>query len=179
MASPSTTSPNARLITRRQGLGLLAAAVPLTLVAACNSSQRASTPATTAVEQVPGPSLGQAVAADEEALIALYEAVIASLPEDGGSVRPLLLAIRDQHRQHRTALLADAASAGDAAPAPDPAPSFAPGDRALAALLEAERAAAKARIRACVAAEDPELVRVLAFIAASEASHVPALRALA
>ena len=40
------------------------------------------------------------------------------------------------------------------------------------------REAARSRIRACVAADDADLARLLTFIAASEASHVPALRDL-
>ena len=51
-------------------------------------------------------------------------------------------------------------------------------DAAIANLMAAEREAARSRIRACVAADDAELARLLTFIGASEASHVPALRDL-
>ena len=46
---------------------------------------------------------------------------------------------------------------------------------AIAVLADAERAAAKARRASCVAATDQELARIVALIAASEASHAPAL----
>jgi rubrerythrin len=44
--------------------------------------------------------------------------------------------------------------------------------------MEAERQASRARRTSCGATTDPELARILTFIAASEASHVPALRQL-
>ena len=47
---------------------------------------------------------------------------------------------------------------------------------AVRTLIAAERAAARQRIEACVAATEPGLARTLAFIAASEASHIPALK---
>ncbi|MCX6431625.1 MAG: hypothetical protein NTX29_02175 [Actinobacteria bacterium] len=49
---------------------------------------------------------------------------------------------------------------------------------ALAALVSAEHAASRDRIRACVDSPDPETARLLALIGASEAAHVPALRDL-
>lgn len=50
---------------------------------------------------------------------------------------------------------------------------------ALAALADAEAQARRQRIRACDAAADPELARVLAVIAASEAQHAVVLDDLA
>jgi hypothetical protein len=49
---------------------------------------------------------------------------------------------------------------------------------AIGVLIDAERSAMRQRIDACVAATDPETARTLTFIAASEGSHVPALKDL-
>lgn len=151
-------------VTRRQGLALLAVlAAPAWLGACGGESPEATTVETTTP---PAPDLADVVAGEELALIALYDAALASLPEADERRRALLTALRQQHVEHRDALAPDADVAGsDAAP-------LAPGLRDLAA---AERKATKARIRACVEADDPQLARTLAFIAASEASHVPAL----
>lgn len=160
-------------LTRRQGLTLLVAlAVPAGLSACGGESPEASPVATTAP---PAPDLAEVVAGEELALIALYDAALAGLPETDERRRTLLTALRQQHVEHRDALAPDVtipldeeASDGgtlDAAP-------VAPGLRDLAA---AERKATKARIRACVETDDPQLARTLAFIAASESSHVPAL----
>jgi hypothetical protein len=160
-------------LTRRQGLTLLvASAVPAGLSACGGESPEASPVATTAP---PAPDLAEVVAGEELALIALYDAALAGLPETDERRRTLLTALRQQHVEHRDALAPDVtipldeeASDGgtlDAAP-------VAPGLRDLAA---AERKATKTRIRACVETDDPQLARTLAFIAASESSHVPAL----
>jgi len=165
-------------LTRRQGLVLLAAlTVPAGLSACGGESPEANPVETTAP---PTPALAEVVAGEELALIALYDVALASLPEADERRRTLLTALRQQHVEHRDALAPEVTVPVDGeAPAggrsdtggPDATP-VAPGLRDLAA---AERKAAKARIRACVEADDPQLARTLAFIAASESSHVPAL----
>lgn len=167
-------------VTRRQGLALLAVlAVPAGLSACGSESPEASPVETTAP---PAPDLAAVVAGDERALIALYDAALAGLSEADERRRVLLTALRQQHVEHRDALAPNVAvsvdgdMAGGAVPDAEgtvsSAAPVAPGLRDLAA---AERKAAKERIRACVEADDPQLARTLAFIAASESSHVPAL----
>lgn len=171
MTSPTSPSTGARLLTRRQGLGLLATAVPLGLIAACGNDD-STAPPTSMPEAPEPPSLAGRVSAEEEALIALYDAALAALPADDTRSRPLLIAIRDEHAQHRAAL------AMGASPGASPGMTAADGDVSVAMLVDAERAAVKNRIRACTEAQDAELARVLALIGASEAGHVPALRSL-
>lgn len=98
-------------------------------------------------------------------LIAQYDAAIAAFPALGTTLRP----IRDQHAGHLAALGSPAGTAG--APAPAPASSQA----ALAGLSAAEKAAAAMRLSDCLSTSEPALVRILALIAASEASHVAEL----
>ena len=178
MTSPTSPSTGPRLLTRRQGLGLLATAVPLGLIAACGNEDSA-TPPTALPQASQPPSLAQQVAAEEAGIIALYDAALAALPPD--DARPLLLAIRDEHEQHRAALAAEASpgstASGDEA-AGDSVGGIPDGDISVAMLVDAERAAVKNRIRACAETQDAELARVLALIGASEAGHVPALRSL-
>ena len=171
MTSPTTRSEAGRLLTRRQGLGLLATAVPLGLITACGSADPTAAPTTTP-DATAAPDLDQQASADEEAIIALYDAVIASMPA-GDPRRPVLLAIRDEHELHRLAL------APGSTAATTPSAGGPSGDITVATLLDAEQVAVKSRIRACTQAQDADLARLLAFIGASEAGHVPALRSLA
>lgn len=167
------TPPSA--LTRREGLIALALgslALPLAGVAGCSSGPSSDTPSTStdALPTVPA-ELAARVAAEEQALIARYDAALASLESDGaadaGTVR-LLTSIRDQHVAHREAL----GGAGDA-----PA-GTAPSTVTVSGLIDLERAAARSRVRSCVEADDPSLARLLSLIAASEASHLPALRSV-
>lgn len=161
----SAPSPH---LTRRQGLAALGLIGPVALLAACSSDDSATATATLATE--PEPAAPDAVVAGEEAqLIAHYDAVLASLPEGQGTAREILIALREQHVAHREALGGGGEAILENLPE---APS-------IASLAAAEKAASKARIRACTEATDPELARTLAFIAASEASHVPTLKDLA
>lgn len=105
------------------------------------------------------------VAAGEQALIAQYKATIAAFPQLATSLTPIM----EQHQAHLTAIAITAPSAVAATSAPTPR-------AALTALVDAERAGALARADSCRAATNADLARTLAFIAASEASHVPALR---
>lgn len=157
-------------ITRRTGLAL-ALAAPIGLLAAC--SDGASDAAVPAGSDGSGdvPSGKQAVdqAVQEADLVALYDAVLAAFP--GSDAADVLAAVRDQHARHRDAL---GGATGPSAATPT-VPTTLRG--ALTALADTEREASRARIRACVDAADPEKARLLSLIAASEASHVPALRA--
>lgn len=145
-------------LTRRQGL-LLLAGLPVMGAAACSSDSPPPAPSAS-------PTGSRDPAADDErALITRYEATIAAHPGLAVTLTPIM----GQHRAHLDAL------GGSDSPAEAPADAVpaVPGDAraAVAALAQAERAASRQRIDACAAAESAERARVLAFIAASEASH--------
>lgn len=106
--------------------------------------------------------LDQALAT-ELALIDAYDRALAAGDD------PLLRRIRQEHLAHLAALggrapTTPAALRGDGASTVD-----------LTELIALEREAALAARRACGDAAEPTLIRTLAFIAASEASHGPAL----
>jgi hypothetical protein len=105
----------------------------------------------------------------ELALIAEYERALASRSE------PQLLAIRDEHVAHLSAL--DAGEAVEQESADDDTGTRSP--VVVADLRDRERTAADQGRARCTQATSPELIRLLTFIAASEASHVPALGRLA
>lgn len=168
------TVPAARAFTRREGLLAAALLVPTGLLAACSGSDDAvgadgSPPAGSATGAASG-SVVDEVAADEAALIARYDAAVAALPADDGR-RALLTGIRDQHAAHLAAL-----PSGSAPAAPVDAPALNPAD-VLGDLARAEGKASRSRISACEDTDDPAFARLLAFIAASEASHAAELRA--
>ncbi len=159
----------ARGLTRREGLLALALLAPAGLIAACTGSAEPSPGSTSASAPTMDPAAE--VAAEESVLIATYDAVLAAATGLDDEALALLALIRDQHAQHLEAL------GGTAGPPPSTGSSSPlTRDAAVTNLIAAEREAARSRIRACVAADDPELARLLAFIGASEASHVPALR---
>ena len=147
----------------------LALAGPVAALAACTSGgeQSDQAPATSpaATDAMPR------AAADEAALVAQYEAALERVADGQTELRAALSQIRDQHRAHLDAL-------GGATDAPPPATLPSGTAAVLAELIDAERAASKERIDACVDTPDPDLARVLSLIAASEASHVPVLRDL-
>lgn len=146
-------------ITRRQGL-LLALALPVATAAACSSDPAPPDPSPSAPPAAADPTV-----ADEQALIGRYEATAAAHPALAEALAPLAA----QHRAHLQAL------GSPDAPAVAPAEVASTPAAAVAALVQAERAASRLRIDACVSAADGDRARLLAFIAASEAGHVPAL----
>lgn len=166
------TRPPARTLTRREGLLAAVLLVPAGLLAACSSEDATNADAGpsaggTSSGSTSGTSIAADVATDEAALIALYDAAIATLPA-GDDRLSLLTGIRDQHAAHLDAL---AAPAGAVVPQPLPTDP----DAVLAVLSRAERQAARGRIRATEAA-DGDLARILVFIAASESAHAAELR---
>lgn len=149
-------------LTRRQALTGVATLGPVALLAACSNGDTPDEPVPSPTEQ----TVASAQAAAEQRLIDGYEATIATHPGLAATLTPL----RDQHMAHADAL--------GGSPGPGTA-TVAPSEgAAIAALVTAERQAARERIGACVEAGEPGLARLLAFIAASEASHVPVLRSL-
>ena len=107
------------------------------------------------------------VAGAEQSLIAQYQAFITAFPEMSADLTPLL----EQHADHAKAIGVKATATSAPVAAAD-------ARTAIAVLADAERAAAKARRASCVAATDQGLARLVALIAASEASHAPALTRL-
>lgn len=152
-------------VTRRQGLTALAILGPVGFLAACSSDSEPDPAEPTALPA----TVSTGVAAQEQELVAMYDAAIAAYPE----VASALQVIRDQHLEHAMAL--DATSSPSPSPTAEVAESV---DAALVSLVKAERRAMRQRIDACVEAQEAGLARTLAFIAASEAAHVPALRDL-
>ena len=145
-------------LSRRALIALGGATIAGTALAACSSDEPAPDATTDA-----DAALRQSVAEDEQRLIALYDATIAVIAE--GELRTLLQTLRDQHAEHAAEIAPDVAAAQIAGSTPT-----------VADLQALEQAASVARREACVAATDAELARVLAFIGAAEAAHVPALR---
>ncbi len=143
---------------------MLTAGSSVALLASCGSGS------TTQSADSADDLLRTQVAAAEQALIAQYQEVISAFPDLGAS----LIALQEQHRDHLVAMAPADAPGG---PATATASALAPGSarQALELLADAERAASQQRRESCLAATDPNLARTLAFIAASESSHVPAL----
>ncbi len=143
---------------RRFILGTLTAVGAVT-VASCGG--QAATPTSESADD----AVRSEVAAGEQALIDQYTATITAYPQLAASLTPIM----QQHQAHLAAMTIAAPSAVAMASAPTP-------QAAVTALADAERAGALARGNSCRAATGADLARTLAFIAASEASHVPALR---
>jgi hypothetical protein len=132
------------------------------------------------VPPAPDPLLAEL--ADEERLLALYDAVVARHP----ALRPRLAAPRADHAQHVDALRRLLDASGTAAPPSSAAQSSGPAGTAgpprvaatppaaLAALRAAERAAAGSRGAAALAAPS-DRAGTLASISAAEATHVVVL----
>ncbi|WP_438291374.1 hypothetical protein [Streptomyces sp. HUAS TT7] len=112
--------------------------------------------------------------ATSRALVTQYDAVLAMHP----TLRTRLAPLRDQAAQHTTAL----APASATTPSPSPSATASPAapagvstvasdaDEALKALAEAERRTSDAQL-AALATAPPELARLLASVAASNAGH--------
>ena len=161
-----------RGLTRREGLIALALVAPAGILAACTGSAEPSPPSASA--SAPPADLAAEVAGEESALIATYDALLAAVAGLGDEATALLTLIRDQHVQHLEAL---GATAAQPAASTGTAPATACcGDQQSSSLRSAKPPAAGSA--PCVAADEPDLARLLTFIGASEASHVPALRDL-
>ena len=127
----------------------------------------------------PDDAIRDGVAEAESALIVGYRSAIAAHPELADQLAPFLThheahlaRVAPAHVAPSTSGLPPSPSAGDESPGSSAA-------AALAALVDAESAARRARIGDCDAARDPALARALALIAASEAQHAAFLDQLA
>jgi len=108
-----------------------------------------------------------AIAAQEAAIIGLYDAVIAAHPGLAGDLRP----VRDEHAAHLDAMATPPAST-------PPTPAIGSRPQAVRALIDAEQQAVAQRTSACEAATGADIARLAALIAASEAGHAEFLRGL-
>lgn len=167
--------------TRRAMLVASAAALPLA-VTACRGTMALGT----APQPAPAVTRLRAQIAAERLMVARYQAVLAG-PASSGSAHTLLTALLGEHEQHLRLLAsrlvpgspqAAGAGPGPALPArPVPAADLASRSRAVAYLAAAEQAASD-RLLAQIGHVPPSLAQALASIAASEATHVPALQGI-
>jgi hypothetical protein len=164
-----------RVVSRRALLGAALSLPGVSLAASCRDRRQEQPP-------VPGAAALDAALADEERLLAAYDALFATHPA-------LLVSfsyVRAHHTAHRDALLAagarplppsagsaSASTAASAAASTRPSPDPAAARRSLAAT---ERAAAKARTEACLTAPRA-LAPLFGSLAASEGSHAVGLAA--
>ena len=153
----------------RRDLLVITGLTSTAIMTGCSSDDADSTAPTPSVsDQAPADPRVTAGAAEWQ-LVARYEATIAAHPQLAASLTPFL----DHHKAHAAAL-------GVGRPADATIPGSAPKGRtrALAVLAAAEATARDMRIDECVLSEDPDTARLLAVIAASEASHAQALEGL-
>lgn len=143
------------------GMGAIGSVV---LVSSCGTN----TPAPVPLESDPTAPTDVQVESELQ-LIALYSAIAQAFPE---LVAPLT-AIADQHRAHARALGYAADDPAEAIPAPPTA------RQALGLLIDAEERATRERQDGCATEPNPDRVRILTLIAASEGSHIPELALLA
>jgi hypothetical protein len=167
----------------RRALLAATATLPL-LVAGCRGTQALGTPPR------PAPDVGvlRAATIAEQDMVARYQAALRRLRDGTGTaavpaatavLAGLLAQHQDHLRQLRARHVAGSPLAAGSAPLPRPAaPALPPGPRrALAALARAEQAASD-NLLGQLGAASPSLAQLLASIAASEATHVPALHAI-
>jgi hypothetical protein len=119
-------------------------------------------------------ALAAAVLADEQALLARVDAVLARHPR----LRRLLSGTRAGHEAH-VGLLSDAAPDGGVSPSPTTAPTKVPGDarRAVRQLARLEDELSLADKRSAFDAQSGGFARVLASMAASAAQQSAMLSA--
>ena len=146
--------------------GIPVAVLGIATLSSCGSDE----PVPEAIEVQPSePETPEENLLDELSLIGAYLGAIDTFPELRGS----LTTIADQHRAHATALGATPEQLQGIAPI---APAAARMKPALAELIARERAAADLRADSANTSSDPDTVRSLTYIAASESSHIPELR---
>jgi hypothetical protein len=169
----------------RRALLAATATFPL-LVAGCRGTQALGTP------PQPAPDVAQLAAAisAEELMVARYRATIRLLrdgpaagtgsgPKTSATLTALLGEHQDHLRQLRSRLIPGSPRAAGSAPPPrPPAPAVPPTPRrAIDYLGDAERVASD-RLLSQVVRVPPSLAQLFASMAASEATHVPVLRAI-
>jgi hypothetical protein len=165
-----------------------AALLPLAAVSGCGSVNVLATPPA----ESPAVGLLRSAITAEQAMIAHYGAVLRTAHGSGGSAASLTAALEPllaEHRAHlaqlRSRLMIPAGSSASASPSPSPSgrpagaqPVPTAPAAAVAFLKNAEQAAATALL-ARLATAPASLAQLFASISASEATHVPALDAVA
>ena len=144
----------------------LLVAGPVVVLAGCTAEKRSAAPARTPPADE---LLKRTVAAHEARILEMYAAAALAYPD---LAEPLAPFVR-RHEEHRDAVRPRASDTPTAS-ATEPSPTSRPGEdpaAAIAALAEAEADAAEARRADCLRADDGELARLLASIAACEALH--------
>jgi hypothetical protein len=160
-----------RTLTRRAfvRLGLL---IGVPVVSACDPvrTHLGSTPSASPTISDTARTLTAAIAT-ERGLLAQYDAVIAAAP----ALRPRLAPIAAEHRAHLDALEAlDAAPSAQPSEAPSTGTPAATPVAAVAGLIRAERAAARA-LSAASLSQPADVAVLMGSIAASESSHLVVL----
>lgn len=161
---------------RRAVLGAAAAALPL-LLTACQGVQ--------ALEAPPPPPVDvrrlTAAISAEQLMVARYRAALALPTVTGTHVRAALASVLAEHREHLAQLRTRLVEPAGASPSPSAtarAPALPPGDMASTlGLLENAEQSASDRLISYLPAVPPALAQLFASVAASEATHVPFLRA--
>ncbi|MDX6286835.1 MAG: hypothetical protein QOG53_2320 [Frankiales bacterium] len=146
------------LVSRR---GVLRAGLAVPVVAACQRERRRAEP------PVPGAAHLDTALADEDRLLAAYDQALASPTAKTRSLQRL----RDDHAEHRAALVAAGARV-----VPSPTPTGPPASTPRPQLAAMERAASAARLESCLAAPR-SLAPLFGSLAASEAAHAVSLNA--
>jgi hypothetical protein len=154
-------------------------ALPL-LLTACKGVQALGTPPPPAPDIL---ALRTAILA-EEALLSRYAAVIrlASTPAGSGLVVTAVTTVRAEHVAHLAQLKSRLVEPAGSTPSPSSAPSSSPVTGTLPAALgalEAAEQAASDRLIGQLGVLPASLAQLFASVAASEAAHVPYLRAAA
>jgi hypothetical protein len=171
-----STGTQPAIRTRRAVLAASATAVPL-LLTGCRGVQALGKP--------PPPPLDvrvlRAAISAEQLLVARYQAALTAAASDPAAHTALgsVLAEHSQHLDQLTARLIEPTTSRSASPGPGSRPASLPsGLPATVRLLESSELAASDRLLAGLTFVPPSLAQLFASIAASEATHVPLLRAL-
>lgn len=160
-------------IRRRLVVGLAAAPLLGLGLSACSIGH----PAKSAPAELPDADsrLRWAALRGEQSLLSLHAAVVAKHPGLAASLEPLTA----HHTEHVAAITAEGPLPIAAGGVPEPSAAAVPDDAgsALAAVRDAERVAADARLTGCLQAAGPRLAGLLASVGAAEAAHDAALAA--
>jgi hypothetical protein len=165
-------------VSRRRLLSAAAVALPV-LVTGCKGTQSLGTPPPPAPNIV---TLRSAVAA-EQSLVATYTMMLGLVGSQDASLQAAIRSVQADHAAHlmqlKSRLVVPAGSALALSPSPSPTASVSLTGNVstdVVALEQAEQAASDRLIRQLTMLP-PSLAQLFASIAASEATHVPYLRA--
>jgi hypothetical protein len=162
-----------RTVGRRAVLAASAAMLPVAL-AACRGVQVLGSP------PPPAPDITalRTAIATEQLLVAMYGAA-AGRPGQPHQLVVALTTVGAEHAQHLTELRSRLIEPASASPSPSTSPvvSLPAGQSAMVAALSGAEQSAAGRLLADLAGLPPSAAQLFASIAASEATHVPYLKA--